>query len=135
MVALPRFFFGFFLYSSLFISMASSSTVPCVSEMVELRANGLEIPILCPLDAYRFAFVSSLHLSNKFLLQDNTIWVEREICDSATSLFSLTMRGLPTTEHQCRNSALVNTRCMDSQILAQMYRQKSVPFSIPHLLL
>ena len=74
------------------MSIASSSTVPCMSEMVELHANGLGIPILFPLDANGFAFVSSLHLSNMFSLQDSTIWVEREFYDNATSLLSLTMR-------------------------------------------
>ena len=37
---------------------------------------------------------------------------------------------LPTTDHECGNSALVNTRCIDSRILAQMYPLKSVPLSI-----
>ena len=72
--------------------MASSSIVPCVSKMVELHANGLGILILFPIDANGFAYVSSLHLSIRFLLQDSTIWVKREIYDSATSLLSLTMR-------------------------------------------
>jgi hypothetical protein len=75
--------------------MASSSTVPSVSEMVELRANGLRIPILFPIDANGFASVSSLHLSIRFSMQDRTIWVEREIYDSDTSLLSLTIREIP----------------------------------------
>jgi hypothetical protein len=75
--------------------MASSSTVPSVSEMVELRANGLGILILFPVDANDVAFVSSLHLSIKFLLQDSTIWIEHEIYDIATFLLSLTMRESP----------------------------------------
>jgi hypothetical protein len=72
--------------------MASSSTLPCVLEMIELRANGLGLPICFPVVANGFAYVSSLYLGIRFLLQDCTIWVEREINDSATSLLSLTMR-------------------------------------------
>jgi hypothetical protein len=72
--------------------MASSSTIPSVSKMVELRAHGLGIPILFPIDANGFAFVSSFHLSIRFSMQNSTIWVEREIYDTATSLLSLTMR-------------------------------------------
>jgi hypothetical protein len=44
-----------------------------------------------PIDANIFAYISSLHLSIKFSLQDSTVWVKREIYDSATYLFSLTM--------------------------------------------
>ena len=72
--------------------MASLSIVPSASEMVEFRANGLGIPIIFPIDANGFPSVSSLHLNIKFSLQDITIWVEREIYDSATTLLSLTMR-------------------------------------------
>ena len=72
--------------------MASSSTVPCVSKMVELHANGLGIPFLFPIDANGFAYVSSLHLSIRFSLQHSTIWVKCKIYDSVTSLLSLTMR-------------------------------------------
>ena len=71
--------------------MASSSTVPCVSKMVELRSNGVMIPLLFPIDANGFAFVYSGHLSIRFSLQNNTIWVEHGIYDNATSLLSLTM--------------------------------------------
>ena len=43
----------------------------------------------------RFASVTSLHLSIRFLLQDSTIWVSREIYDNATFLLSLSMREDP----------------------------------------
>ena len=72
--------------------MASSSIVPSVSEMVELCVNGLGIPIFFPVHANGFASASSLHLSIKLFLQDNKIWVECEIYDSATFLLSSTMR-------------------------------------------
>ena len=71
--------------------MASSFTVPFVSELIELCANGLRTPIIFLVDANGVASVSSLHPSIKFSLQDSTIWVERKIYDSATSLLSLTM--------------------------------------------
>ena len=85
-------FFILVSYSSFSLSMVSSSTLPCLSEMVELRANGVRIPLLFPVDASGFASVSSLHLSIRFSLQNSSIWVEREIYDNATSFLSLTMR-------------------------------------------
>ena len=72
--------------------MVSSSSMPCLSEMAELRANGFGVPILFPIDADGFAHVSSLHLSIRLSLQDGSIWVEHEIYDPLTSLLSLTMR-------------------------------------------
>ena len=59
--------------------------------MVELRANGVGIPLLFPVDAKIFTFVSSLHLSIRFSLQNSSIWVERHIYDNATPILSLTM--------------------------------------------
>ena len=75
--------------------MASSSAVPFVFEMVELRANGLGIPIIFPTYVNGFASVSSLHIPIRFSLQDSTIWVECKIHDSVTSLLSLTMHEIP----------------------------------------
>ena len=75
--------------------MASSSSVPSVSNMAELRANGFGVPILFPIDANGFARVSSLHLCIRFSLHDASIWVEREIYDPLTSLLSSTMRENP----------------------------------------
>jgi hypothetical protein len=66
--------------------MASSSTVPQVSEMAELRAQGLGVPILFPIGPAGFASVSAIQLSIRFGLQESTIFVEREIIDPATSL-------------------------------------------------
>ena len=83
-----------YLVPSLFL-MVSLSTGPTTSAMVELRSNGIGIPLLFPVDANSFACVSSLHLSIGFSLQDSTIWVERDIYDTATSLLSLTMQEVP----------------------------------------
>ena len=47
--------------------------------MAELRSNANDVPILFPIDAHGFAIVSALHLSIRFSLQVNTIWVDREI--------------------------------------------------------
>jgi hypothetical protein len=75
--------------------MASSSFVPSVSDMAELRANGLGVPILFPIHTSGFARVSSLQLSIRFSLLDSSVWVEREIHDPLTSLLSSTMRENP----------------------------------------
>ena len=75
--------------------MASASIVPSVSEMVELRANGLGIPTIFPIHSNGFASVSSVHLSMRFSFQGNSICVERKIYDTATSLLSMTLRESP----------------------------------------
>jgi hypothetical protein len=91
----PRFpFLASFVYS-VFNYMASSSFVPSVSNMAELRANGFGVPILFPIDTSGFARVSSLQLSIRFSLFDSSVWVEREIHDPLTSLLSSTMRENP----------------------------------------
>ena len=98
--------------------MASSSKMPCVSEMVELRANGIGIPLLFPIDANRFGFVSSFHLHIRFLLQNSSIWVERKIYDNATSLLSLTMR-----EH----SRVADNRSLVWELCIGKYRVYGLP--------
>ena len=105
----------FFSLCPLSFSMVSSSTV---SAMVELRANGIEIPLLFPVDANGFASVYSLQLNIIFSFQDTTIWVERDIYDTSTSLLSLTMwEDHRIADHLCGICARVNTGCMDSWIL------------------
>ena len=47
--------------------------------MVELRSHTNDVPILFSIDAQGIAVVSELHLSIRFSLQVNTIWVDREI--------------------------------------------------------
>ena len=61
--------------------MASSSILPPVSEMAEIRLNGIGVPILFPLDAQGIAVVSELHLCLRFSLQPDTVWLDREIFD------------------------------------------------------
>ena len=77
-----------------------------------------------PIDANGFAFVSSFHLSIRFFLQDNTIWVEREINDSATSLLSLTMH-----EHSrvADNGSSVWELCVGN------YMVYGLPYSCTHV--
>jgi hypothetical protein len=104
--------------------MASSSTLPSVAHMVELRANGIGIPIVFPIDANGFASVSSLHLSIRFSLQDSTIWVEREIYDSASLLLSLTMRENPRVAD---NGSSIWELC------AGKYRVYGLPCPSPHV--
>ena len=64
-----------------------------ISEIVELRANGLGIPIFSPIHSNGVGSVSSVHLIIRFSLQNSSIWVERKIYDTATSLLSITLRG------------------------------------------
>jgi hypothetical protein len=66
--------------------MASTSIFPPVSEMAELRSNGIGVPILFPIDPTGIIVVSCLHLSIRFSLQAGTIWVEREIFHPDTGL-------------------------------------------------
>ena len=85
--------------------------------MVEHFANGLKILIIFPVDANGFASILSFHLIITFSLQDNTIWIEREIYDIAISLLSFAMRGNPrvaVNESSMWDFTLVNTGCMES---------------------
>jgi hypothetical protein len=67
-------------------SMASTTFIPPVSEMAEVRSNGIGVPIVFPIDAQGFAVVSEIHLSIRFSLKASTIWVEREIYHPVTGL-------------------------------------------------
>ena len=100
--------------------MASSCIVPCVSEMVELHANGLRILILFPVDVNSYASISSFHLNIMFSLQDSIIWVEREIYDSATSLLLLTMR---------ENSRAADNGSSMRELCTRKYRVYGLPDS------
>ena len=59
--------------------------------MVEVRANGTDIPICFPVDAAGFANISSLHLSVRFNFVRSSLWVEREVFHSMTSILTHTM--------------------------------------------
>jgi hypothetical protein len=67
-------------------SMASTTIIPPLSDMAELRSNGIGVPILFPIDAEGIAVVSAIHLSIRFSLKASTIWVEREIYHPVTRL-------------------------------------------------
>jgi hypothetical protein len=54
--------------------------------MAELSSHGIGVPILFPTNAQGIAVVSELHLSIRFSLKPNTIWVEREIFHPDTGL-------------------------------------------------
>ena len=55
--------------------MASTSIIPPVFEMAELRSHGIGVPILFPIDAHGIIVVSELHLSIRFSFKPSTIWV------------------------------------------------------------
>ena len=76
---------------SSYSSMASSSAIPYVVDMAELRANGLGVPLLFPVDAQGFAIISSLRPNIRFELQDTSVWIEREVCNPVTLLFTHTI--------------------------------------------
>ena len=61
--------------------MASTSFMPSLSEMAEIRSNGLGVPILFPVGEDGLATVTALHISIRFGLQDTSLWVEREVYD------------------------------------------------------
>ena len=72
--------------------MASSSTIPYVADMGELRANGLGVPLLFPVDALKgFATILFLRLSIRFELQDTSVWIEYEVCNPLTLHVTHTM--------------------------------------------
>ena len=59
--------------------------------MVEVRANGTDIPICFPVDAAGFANISSLHLSIRFNFVQSSLWVECEVFNPMTSMLTHTM--------------------------------------------
>ena len=60
--------------------------------MLEVHASGLGVPILSFVDSSGFAIVVLLHLSNRFDLQDHSIWIKCKDYNPATLLLLLTMR-------------------------------------------
>ena len=56
------------------------------SSLAELCSIADDVPILFPIDAHGIAVVSEIHLSIRFSLQLNTIWVDREIFNPDTGL-------------------------------------------------
>ena len=71
--------------------MASTSIIPSVSEMAELRSQGIGVPVLFSIDAHGIVVVFCLHLSIRLSLIVTTIWVEREVFHSDTGLFVQTL--------------------------------------------
>ena len=59
--------------------------------MVEVRANGTDIPICFLVDAARLANISSLHLSVRFNFVQSSLWVERKVFHPMTSMLTYTM--------------------------------------------
>ena len=53
--------------------MESTSAMPSLSEMVEIRSNGLGIPILFLVGEDGLATITALHISIRFGLQDTSL--------------------------------------------------------------
>ena len=113
--------------------MVSSSSMPFVSEMAELRANGLDVLIFFPIDANGFAHVFP------FTLVSSSPYKMVRSRSKAIFMISLPlcclwpyMRSLVflATNHQYGKSRLVNTRSTDSLNLGQMYPPKSRPLFV-----
>ena len=71
--------------------MASTSAMPSLSEMAEIRSNGLGVPILFRVCEDGLATIIALHISIRFGLQDTSLWIEREVYDLHTSTLSHTV--------------------------------------------
>ena len=71
--------------------MASTSFMPSLSKMAEIRSIGLGVPILFHVGEDGLATVTALHISIRFGLQDTSLWVEREVYDPHTSALSHTV--------------------------------------------
>ena len=76
--------------------MASASFVSDLVNMVDIRAHGLGIPFLLPVDDFGHADVSSFRLSIRFKLLASSIWIERELLDPVTLQISHTITELST---------------------------------------
>ena len=71
--------------------MASTLTLPSLSKLVEIRSNGLGVPILFPVGKDGLATIKALHISIRFCLQETSIWIEREVYDPLTLVLSYTI--------------------------------------------
>ena len=84
--------------------MASTSFMPSLSEMAEIRSNGLGVPILFPVGEDGLATVTALHISIRFGLQDTSLWVEREVYDPHT--FAL-LHTLPEVSKHSNDGSII----------------------------
>lgn len=92
--------------------MASSTTMSCVSEMVEVRANGLKVPIFKLVDENGVASLYVIHLDMKFSLIKSSIWMEREIYNYDMFLLSFTLHENLKFVYNgsvCQNFSLTST--------------------------
>ena len=64
--------------------------------MVEIRAHGLGIPLLLPVDDFGLVAVSSIRISIRFKLLASSIWIEGELLDQVTLEISPTITELST---------------------------------------
>jgi len=78
--------------------MASSSTAPKLSEMIELSAHGLGVPILFPVNGDGVGLVSAHYLSIRFGFLEHFLLIEREVYDPVTSELSMTMLQNSTSD-------------------------------------
>ena len=53
--------------------MVSTSFMPSLSEMAEIRSNGLGVPILFPICEDGLATITALYISIRFGLQDTSL--------------------------------------------------------------
>ena len=74
--------------------MASTSFIPDLVNMVEIRTHGLGILLLLPVDDFGLAAISSICLSIRFKLLASSIWIEREPLDLVTLEISHTITEL-----------------------------------------
>ena len=88
--------------------MASTSFVPNLVHIVEIRAYGLGIPLLLPVDDFGLATVSSIRLSIRFKFRASSIWIERELLHPVTLKISHTITEVST--HSEDGSTLWNLR-------------------------
>ena len=71
--------------------MASTSVMPSLSEMAEIRSNGMGVSILFPVGEDGLVTITALAISIRFGLQDTSLWVKHEVYDPHTSALSYTM--------------------------------------------
>ena len=86
--------------------MASTSFVLDLVIMVEIRAHGLGIPLLLPVDDFDLVAVLSIRLSIRFKFLASSIWIERELLDPVMLKISHTITKLSI--HSMDGSTLWN---------------------------
>ena len=95
--------------------MASTSFMPSLSEMAEIRSNGLGVPIFFLVGEDGLDTVTTLHISIRFGLQDTSLWIKMGFMTLIPLPFHTSCLRCPSTPMMAQSfgpSSLAGIGCM-----------------------